>query len=265
MWNVWIPVFGIAFIFVMTSLGAAVVFFFKGEISPKFNSAFLGFASGVMIAASVWSLLLPAIAQAEAYLGGFAFLPAAIGVLVGGAFLVLLDKLAPKRGRENELLLSPKEYITRQKAKRLFLAVTMHNIPEGLAVGFAFGAALVSGSAAALMTALGLAVGIGVQNFPEGAAISLPMKSVFKSNTKAFLWGAASGVAEPIFALLGFFLAANLQALQPWLLGFSAGAMLFVAAEDLIPDARMENSPHLGAWGVLFGFTLMMILDVALS
>lgn len=257
MWTTWITVLGISFIFLMTTLGSAVVFFFKGEISPKVNSIILGFASGVMISASVWSLLLPAIEKARETFGDFAFFPSAVGLVLGGAFLVLLDKFTPNT--QNISLLQT------QKAKRLFLAVTMHNIPEGLAVGFAFGGALVSGSMGAFMTALGLAIGIGVQNFPEGTAISLPMKGVCKNNTKAFLWGVASGLAEPIFAVLGIFLATSLQILQPWLLSFSAGAMLFVSAEDLIPDAKMENSPRVGAWGVLIGFTVMMILDVALS
>ncbi len=270
MWDFWITVFGIAFIFTMTTLGAAVVFFFKGEISPKFNSFFLGFASGVMIAASVWSLLLPSIEQSRMNYGKLAFLPAAIGFILGGVFLVLLEKFVEKIQRKAQNCANIEQNVadrlsTRKKSFRLFLAVTLHNIPEGLAVGFAFGAAATIGTVAAYLVALGLAVGIGLQNFPEGAAISLPMKASSKNNAIAFLWGAASGIAEPIFAVLGYFLAAYLTGIQPWLLAFSAGAMVFVAAEDLIPDSKWEQSPRLGAWGVLIGFVVMMTLDVALG
>lgn len=260
MWHTLITVSGIAFIFVMTVLGAAVVFFFKGEISQRLHTFFLGLASGIMIAASIWSLLLPALQQATPRWGAFSFFPVGAGILLGGSFLILLDTVAPKwkcarfggNGQEH-------------KSMRLFLAVTLHNIPEGLAVGFAFGAASVVGTSAAFLAALGLAIGIGVQNFPEGAAISLPLKAVVKSNKKSFFWGVASGVAEPIFATVGYFLAAYLQSWQPWLLAFAAGAMLFVAAEDLIPDAKSEAYPYLGALGVLIGFVAMMALDVALG
>ncbi|MBQ8308732.1 MAG: ZIP family metal transporter [Clostridia bacterium] len=255
MWYTWIKVFGFVFVFMMTALGAAVVYFFKGEIPPKINAAFLGFASGVMLAASVWSLLLPAIEQAETNYGKWSFLPAAIGFLLGGVFLTLLDKIAGK------FYHGEKAHV---KSARLFFAVTMHNIPEGLAVGFAFGVAAV-GDVSAFLSALFLAIGIGVQNFPEGAAISLPLKPVLKSSHKAFFWGAASGIAEPIFATVGYFLASVLHAAQPWLLAFSAGAMIFVAAQDLIPDAKNDDFPRLGAWGVSVGFVIMMILDVALG
>ncbi len=258
MWNTWLAVLGIAFIFLMTSLGSAVVFLFKGEIPPKINHFFFGFASGVMVAAAVWSLLLPSLTQAEAFFGRLAFVPAAAGVIVGGLFLVALDKLATEQRKRGG-------NVRPEKSMRLFLAVTLHNIPEGLAVGFAFGAASRIGTTAAYVSALGLAIGIGIQNFPEGAAISLPMKAACKNGRKAFLWGVASGVAEPVFAIVGYFLASALRFAQPWLLGFAAGAMLFVAAEDLIPDARSEQSPHLGAWGVLIGFVAMMVLDVALG
>ncbi len=255
MGNTWIVIIGFAFIFFSTALGAAVVFFFKGEISHKLNAFFLGLASGVMIAASVWSLLLPAIAQSKAVFHAWAFLPAAIGLFLGGAFLVLVDKFA-SRGREQRGV---------PKHKRLFFAVTLHNIPEGLAVGFAFGGAALLGERAAYLAALGLAVGIGIQNFPEGLAIALPLKKALSSRKRAFFWGAVSGLPEPIFAILGYFLAAKIQILQPWLLSFAAGAMLFVAAEDLIPDAKGESNLPLGGWGVLLGFILMMTLDVALG
>ncbi|MBQ7924561.1 MAG: ZIP family metal transporter [Clostridia bacterium] len=253
--HLWITVLGFSFIFLATALGAAVVFFFKGEISPKINAFFLGLASGVMIAASVWSLLLPAIEQSQTLFGALAFLPAVIGLFLGGVFLVLLDRVKPKN----------RESVRMQKHTRLFLAVTLHNIPEGLAVGFAFGAAAVLGETAAYLSALGLAIGIGIQNFPEGLAIALPIKTALNSRKRAFLWGTASGLPEPVFAVLGYFLASWLQILQPWLLAFSAGAMLFVAAEDLIPDSKMQSDSCVGAWGVLLGFILMMALDVALG
>ncbi len=255
MGNTWITIIGFLFIFFATTIGAAVVFFFKGEIPAKINAFVLGLASGVMIAASVWSLLLPAIAQSEPIFGKFAFFPAAIGLLIGGGFLGLVDRCLSSKAKENPTY----------KSKRLFWAVTMHNIPEGLAVGFAFGGAYHVGTLAAHISALGLAIGIGIQNFPEGAAIALPMKSALNSRKRAFLWGMASGLPEPFFAVLGYFLASTLQVLQPWLLSFSAGAMLFVVAEDLIPDAKTQADGALGTWGVLLGFALMMTLDVALG
>lgn len=251
-----ITLFGFAFIFIMTALGSAVVFLFKKEIPVRINALFLGFASGVMIAACVWSLLLPALEQAKTIYGKWAFAPVALGFLLGGLFLTLLDSFAQRfyRGKRTSV-----------KSARLFLAVTLHNIPEGLAVGFAFGAAAGVGGLEAFLTALFLAIGIGVQNFPEGAAISLPMKTSGEGARKAFLWGTASGIAEPIFAVIGYFLASILQTAQPWLLSLSAGAMIFVAAQDLIPDAKCDEAPRTGAWGVLVGFSLMMILDIALG
>lgn len=258
--NTLLTVTGIAFIFLMTALGSAVVFFFKGEIPARLNAFFFGIAAGVMIAASVWSLLLPALSQASVRWGRISFLPVGFGILLGGTFLVALDLLASKcKGN------SFAETNEKQKVFRLFLAVTLHNIPEALAVGFAFGTASAIGTTSAFVGALGLAIGIGVQNFPEGAAISLPMKSVVKSNKKAFSWGAGSGLCEPVFAVIGYFLSAQLITWQPWLLAFSAGAMLFVSAEDLIPDSKTETAAGLGTWGVMFGFVLMMALDTALG
>ena len=255
-------VIGISIIFVMTSLGSALVFFFRAE-SKKANTLFLGFASGIMIAASVWSLLLPSIGQAGETFGAFAFIPAAVGFVVGGLFLVLLDKVVPHfHSGTNE---EEGPHTALSKPVKMMLAVNIHNIPEGLAVGFAFGAAASSGEPASFVSALGLAVGIGIQNFPEGAAVSLPMRGVTGSRGKAFAYGMISGVVEPIFAIAGYFLASQLIVLQPWLLAFAAGAMIFVVAEDLIPDARMDEHPHLGTWGVMIGFVVMMILDVALG
>lgn len=253
---------GFAIIFAATTAGSALVFFFQRDLSPKFNTVFLGFASGVMIAASVWSLLIPAIEGAESY-GAWKILPAVIGFMAGGTFLVFIDKIVPhlhKGTNEEEGL-----HNRLRKPVKLFLAVTIHNIPEGLAVGFAFGAAAASGERGAFVAALGLAIGMAIQNFPEGAAVSLPMKKAAGSRAKAFFYGSASGAVEPVFATIGYFLAANLSAAQPWFLAFAAGAMLFVVAEDLIPDSKLAEHPHIGAWGVMAGFALMMALDVALG
>lgn len=254
MGNVGITIIGFAFVFFMTVLGAAVVFCFKKEIPQGVHRFLLGLAAGVMIAASVWSLLIPSMQQSSRF-GNFSFVPAAVGIMLGGLFLVALDKYSPLKSKQDQ---------DNKKAMRLFFAVTLHNIPEGLAVGFAFGAASLVGTTAAYLSALGLAIGIGVQNFPEGAAISLPMKTAIGNNKKAFLWGAASGLVEPIASTLGFFLSASIVVLQPWLLAFAAGAMLFVTVQDLLPDATTDKSA-IGTWGFILGFMAMMILDVALG
>lgn len=246
--------------FFATTLGSALVFLFKNEIKERTQTLFLGFASGIMVAASVWSLIIPAIEQSE-HLGKLSFLPASIGFLLGGLFLILIDHIVPhihKNGEEE----GPRS--TLKKTTRLFLAVTIHNIPEGLAVGFALGAAASLNPTVSFYAALGLAIGIAIQNFPEGAAVSLPMRSGM-SRTKAFLYGSFSGAVEPVAALIGFVLANHIALLQPYLLSFSAGAMIFVVAEDLIPDSKLEEHPHAGAISTMLGFVVMMILDVALG
>lgn len=255
-----LTVAGFMLIFVATTLGAALVFFFRKNLSDNLNTVFLGCAAGIMTAASVWSLLIPAIEGATDY-GFWSFAPAATGFMLGGLFLVLLDKCASRVygfGKGGNRLKSDFK-----KPMKMFLAMTMHNIPEGLAVGFAFGAAC--GEKAALFSALGLAFGIAIQNFPEGAAVSLPLKKATGSNLRAFLFGTGSGAVEPVAAVLGYFLASTLTVAQPWLLSFAAGAMIFVVAEDLIPDAKSGENAHLGTWGVMIGFALMMALDVALG
>ena len=192
MTNVGITVLGFTIIFLATTLGAAMVFLFRKEISPKLNTAILGFAAGVMIAASIWSLLLPSLEGAADW-GNLAFIPALVGFLAGGLFMVVLDKMIPhlhKSGIDEGLRNNFK------KTTKLFMAVTIHNIPEGLAVGFAFGGAFADGSTAAFMGALGLAIGMSIQNFPEGAAVALPMRSVTGSKLKAFLYGTGTGVGD---------------------------------------------------------------------
>lgn len=258
-----ITILGFCIIFVATTAGAALVFLFRGKFSGKLNTLFLGFASGVMVAASVWSLLLPSIEGAGETYGDFAILPAVAGFLLGGGFLVLLDKLVPHFHKGTNEEEGPKSHLN--KPAKLFLAVTIHNIPEGLAVGFAFGAAAAAGEYGAFISALGLAIGMAIQNFPEGAAVSLPMKEATGSRTKAFLYGMGSGAVEPVFAVAGYFLAANLSAAQPWFLAFAAGAMIFVVVEDLIPDAHLSEHPHFGTWGAMIGFAVMMALDVVLG
>ncbi len=240
----------------MTTLGAAVVFFFKKEVSAACNSLFFGFASGLMIAASIWSLILPSIEGASSF-GKWAFLPSAISIILGGLFLVVIDKILAAINKKKGPYLS--------KSSKLFLAVTLHNIPEGLAVGLSFGSAMVIGTQSAVMGALALAVGIGIQNFPEGAAISLPMLQKSHSKFRSFMFGMLSGVVEPIMAVIGFFLSTQLSSLMPWFLAFSAGAMLFVVAEELIPEAKLSAKSSIGSWGFLIGFVLMMVLDVALG
>ena len=249
-------VFGFSVIIAATSLGAALALFFKNDVSDRLNAAFSGLSAGIMIAASVWSLLLPAI-ERSAHLNSFAFLPATLGFLLGGAFLVIIDRLLPDNlGSE---ILSEKK-----RSAELFIAITVHNIPEGLAVGFAFGAANLGGGAQAVSAALGLAIGIAVQNFPEGAAVSLPLKRATGSKVKSFLFGVASGAVEPVAAVAGYFLAFMLTFIQPYLLAFSAGAMIYVVICDLIPSANAGGYKS-GTWACMIGFAVMMALDVALG
>lgn len=252
-------VFAFLFLFVTSALGAACTYCVSVQNYQKFHCLFLGFTAGVMLAASVWSLLLPALNQAQNGWGRYAFIPVSAGILLGAAFLFLLDKCFPQTAAKDGTVFGGSP-----SARRLFLAITLHNIPEGLAVGFAFGAAYALGEWQGYAAALGLALGIGIQNVPEGAALSLTLRQTFQSRNKAFLFGAASGVVEPIAAFLGFFLAAQLRVLQPWLLAFSAGAMLFVVAEDLLPESK-DGDAVACAWSVLFGFVCMMALDVGLG
>lgn len=252
-------VVGFIIIFALNTFGSAFVFFFKKDVSPKVNTLFLGFAAGVMVAASFFSLLLPAFEGADSW-GMWSFIPVVAGFILGGVFLVVLDKIVPHvhfGTNEEEGLHS-----SLKKPMKLFFAVMLHNIPEGLAVGFAFGAAATLGTDGAYLAALALSIGIGIQNFPEGAAVALPLRNATGSRLKAFGYGTLSGAVEPLFAVIGYFLAAYLQAAQPWLLAFAAGAMIFVVAEDIIPDAKLEEHPHLGTWGVMAGFAVMMVLDV---
>ena len=241
---------GTGFTFLMTTLGAATVFFFSGEPRPKFQKAMLGFAAGVMTAASVWSLLLPAIdqARAEGKLPGW--LPAAAGMLLGVVFLAALDSLLPRLRR------TPRE--DWRQNTLLMTAITLHNVPEGMAVGLAFALAA---EGEGLAGAAALAMGIGIQNFPDGAAISLPLRQEGFSRSRAFWGGTLSGSVEPVFGVLVVLAAGAVHPLMPWLLSFAAGAMLYVVVEELVPQAHSRS----GTCGFVGGFLAMMVLDVALG
>ncbi|MGI6154316.1 MAG: ZIP family metal transporter [Christensenellaceae bacterium] len=248
--------------FAATTAGAATVFFFKHEINEKIQSVFMGFAAGIMIAASVWSLLIPAINMAEEQ-GQSGWLPAAGGFILGGLFLFLLDKLLPHLHPGSQ---TPEGLPSSLKrTTMLVFAVTLHNIPEGLAVGLAFAMAGMNHDPALLGAAISLAIGMSLQNLPEGAAISLPLKKEGASNKKAFLLGMMSGAVEPVAAVVGALLFASIVAAMPWMLSFAAGAMIYVVVEELIPEAHLGEHSHPGTFGVMAGFAVMMVLDVALG
>lgn len=247
----------------VTALGAALVFFFK-KINETVLNAMLGFASGIMIAASFWSLLNPAIEMAE-QMGVPPYLPAVVGFLGGGLFLYLVDKTLPHlhMGLENNQAEGIKT--SWQRSVLLVMAITLHNIPEGLAVGVAFGALGIAGSPSTFGAAVALAIGIGLQNFPEGAAVSIPLRREGMSRTKSFIYGQASGIVEPIAAVLGALLVITMQPILPYALAFAAGAMIYVVVEELIPEAQQHGSSDYSTIGAMFGFAVMMLLDVALG
>ena len=253
---------GLGFIFIMTCLGAATVFIFRKSSSGRFQQIFLGFAAGVMIAASIWSLLIPAIEEAEAQ-GLAGWIPAAAGFVLGVLFLLGLDHVIPH--------LHPFSNVQEgggSASKRTALmisAVTLHNIPEGMAVGLSFALAAQHDDPAMFASAVALALGIGIQNFPEGAAISLPLRQEGFSAGKAFGLGCLSGVVEPVFGLSGVLLAFLIAPVMPWLLSFAAGAMIYVVVEEIIPEAHLGEHSHIGTLGVMAGFLIMMVLDVALG
>ena len=253
---------GTGFTCIATVLGAGMVFFFKKDLSHITQKVFLGFAAGVMIAASVWSLLLPAMDMAEAA-GANILLPVGGGFALGGLFLMALDGILPHLhiGSEEAEGLPAKW----KRTTMIVLAVTLHNIPEGMAVGLTFAVAARDPSAGALAGALALALGMGLQNFPEGAAVSLPMKSQGVSNKRAFLCGAASGIVEPVFGLLTVLVAGSFGGVMPWILAFAAGAMIYVVVEELIPEAQLGEHSHTGTASVMAGFLVMMLLDVMLG
>lgn len=257
---------GTLFTYGVTALGASLVFFFK-TINKAVLNAMLGFAAGVMIAASFWSLLAPAIEMASGQ-GQIAWLTAAIGFLTGGLFLWLVDKILPHLHIGLERNQAEGIKTKWQRSILLVLAITLHNIPEGLAVGVAFGAVASGIPSASLAGAVALAIGIGLQNFPEGAAVAIPLRREGFSRRKAFLFGQASGLVEPIAGVIGAFAVISMQVILPYALAFAAGAMIYVVVEELIPEAQNReggSSTDLATIGCMIGFAVMMILDVALG
>ena len=251
---------GTGFTCLATVLGAATVFFFRRDLSATIQRIFLGFAAGVMIAASVWSLLIPAMEMAEEQ-GGNVLLPVGGGFLLGGLFLLALDGLMPHLhpGSDQPEGLPAKL----RRTTMVVLAVTLHNIPEGMAVGLSFAIAAQEGGA--LAGAIALALGMALQNFPEGAAVSLPLRSQGASRGRSFLCGAASRVVEPVFGLLTVLAAGSITPVMPWILSFAAGAMIYVVVEELIPEAHLGEHSHTGTISVMTGFLVMMLLDVMLG
>lgn len=246
-----------------TTLGAATVFFIKKEMKPSLQKAMLGFASGVMIAASVWSLLIPSIDMAEKS-GGISWLPAVVGFLLGIGFLLALDTLIPHL-HVNSAEPEGRTVCCVKKSSMLIFAVTLHNIPEGMAAGVVFAGFLNGNSSVSFAGALALAVGIAIQNFPEGTVITLPLVGTGITKRRAFAYGFLSGVVEPVGAVLTILLTSLITSILPYILAFAAGAMIYVVVEELIPEAQSGEHNNIGTIGVALGFTLMMVLDVALG
>ena len=253
---------GLLIPFLGTTLGSAIVFLMKNKMNTKVQKLLLGFASGVMIAASIWSLITPSIEMAEEQ-GIVSWIPAAIGFLFGIIFLLVLDSIIPHLH-----LNSKKPEGIKAKLKNttmMVLAVTLHNIPEGMAVGVVFAGVLAQNTTITLAGAFALSIGIAIQNFPEGAIISMPLKNEGMSKPKAFLYGTLSGIVEPIGAIITILLTGIVTPILPYLLSFAAGAMIYVVVEELIPESQVGEHSNIGTIGVAIGFVIMMILDVALG
>ena len=264
---VWLAFLAGLFTWGCTILGSGVVLFFR-SISRKLLDVMMGFAAGVMIAASFWSLLAPSIDYAEADYGSWAWVPAALGFMLGGLGLRLIDALVPHLHLGKEVGdaegIQPRKSLS--KTALLFLAITIHNFPEGLAVGVTFGAlASENMTAAGLVGAIGLAIGIGLQNIPEGAALSIPIRADGSSRAHAFYMGAMSAVVEPIGAVLGAALVLIMLQIIPYALAFAAGAMIFVVVEELIPESQTNGNTDIATLGLMVGFVIMMVMDVALG
>ncbi len=248
--------------FLGTVLGAACVFLIKKQLPPRLNKTLLGFAAGVMVAASVWSLIIPAM-DMSADMGKWSFLPAAAGLLLGMGFLLLLDGIIPHLHMDTDQPEGVKANL--KKSTMMILAVTLHNLPEGMAVGVAYAGAVSGQSTMTMASAMTLAIGIAIQNFPEGAIVSMPLVETGLSKRKAFLYGAGSGIVEPIGTLITILLTRLLTPFLPYLLAFAAGAMFYVVVEELIPEGAAGAHSNLATVGFFGGFVLMMILDVALG
>lgn len=255
-------ILGVLIPFIGTSLGAFLVFFMKNKISEKLEKILLGFAGGVMIAASVWSLIIPAIEQSES-MGKWSFIPAVVGIALGVLFLFVLDSIIPHLHINSEKPEGIKSNC--KKSTMLVLAVTLHNIPEGMAVGVALAGAYFGETGITLTAALVLAIGIAIQNIPEGAIISMPLRGAGFSKGKAFGYGLLSGLVEPIFAALTILIASFVTPILPYLLSFAAGAMIYVVIEELIPESQTGEHTNWATISFVVGFLIMMILDVALG
>lgn len=253
---------GLLIPFLGTTLGAGMVFLMKNKINKKIEKLLLGFASGVMVAASVWSLLIPSIDMAKTQ-NVVEWIPATIGFLLGILFLLLLDSIIPHLHIHTDTPEGLKAKI--QKTTMMVLAVTLHNIPEGMAVGVVFAGAIAQNTGITMAGAVALAAGIAIQNFPEGAIISMPLKSEGMSKSKAFLYGTLSGIVEPIGAILTIALTNLIVPILPYFLSFAAGSMIYVVVEELIPESQNGEHSNIGTIGVAIGFIIMMILDVALG
>ena len=253
---------GLLIPFLGTALGAAMVFLMRNQINKRVEKLLLGFASGVMIAATIWSLIIPSINMSEEQ-GKIAWVPAAIGFILGMVFLLVLDSLIPHLHLKTEKPEGLKSKL--KKTTMMMLAVTLHNIPEGMAVGVVFAGVLAQNTGITLAGAVALAIGIAIQNFPEGAIVSMPLKSEGVSKPKAFLYGTLSGIVEPISALITILLTSTILPILPYILSFAAGAMIYVVVEELIPEAQEGEHSNIGTIGVAIGFVIMMILDVALG
>lgn len=253
---------GILLPFAGTVLGAACVFLMKNSIAPRLQKSLTGFAAGVMVAASVWSLLIPSI-EMTGKEGLMSILPAAVGFMTGIMFLLFLDCVIPHQHIDSNQSEGPKSHLS--KTAKLVFAITLHNLPEGMAVGVALAGALEHNSFMPMAGAIALAVGIAIQNFPEGAIVSMPLRSAGNSRRKSFMMGALSGVVEPIGAILTILLASFVVPILPYLLAFAAGAMMYVVVEELIPETQEGKHSNLGTIGFAVGFLLMMTLDVLLG
>lgn len=261
--SVWYALLAALFTYGVTALGATLVFFFK-NINNRILAIMLGFAAGVMIAASFWSLLSPAISLAVAS-GTPGWIPALVGFLGGGAILWLVDKIIPHLHRDMPIEKVEGIKTTRKSTLLLVLAITIHNIPEGLAIGVAFGAIAAGVPEATLGSAIAVAIGIGIQNFPEGTAVAVPLRRDGMSRGKSFFFGQISGIVEPIAAIFGALAVVTITSLLPYALAFAAGAMIFVVADELIPEPVTGGYTHLATLGLMVGFVVMMVLDVALG
>ena len=253
---------GLLIPFLGTTLGSGMVFLMKNKMNKMLEKLLLGFASGVMIAASVWSLLIPSIDMAESQ-GKNAWIPAAIGFLLGMIFLLILDSIIPHLHLNNDKPEGIKAKL--KKTTMLVLAVTLHNIPEGMAVGVTFAGTLIGNTGITMAGAFALAIGIAIQNFPEGAIISMPLRAEGTTKARAFLYGTLSGVVEPIGAVITILLTRAVVPILPYFLSFAAGAMIYVVVEELIPESQAGEHSNIGTVGVAIGFVIMMILDVALG